>query len=43
MAMQEVGAIEAADLRDIAAEELVAMGMKKLEVRRLHRKLASLS
>jgi hypothetical protein len=43
MAMQEMGAIEASDVRDITEEELVAMGMKKLQVRRLHRSLASLS
>jgi hypothetical protein len=42
MAMQEMGALEAADLRDITEEELVAMGMKKLEARRLQRSLTQL-
>ena len=42
MAMQEMGALEADDLRDITENELLAMGMKKLEIRRLQRSLASL-
>ena len=42
LAMQEMGALEAGDLRDITEDELLAMGMKKLEVRRLQRSLASL-
>ena len=43
MAMQEMGAISAADVQDIEEEELVGMGMKKLEVRRLQRSLAALT
>lgn len=42
MAMQEMGALETVDLHDITEDELTAMGMKKLEVRRLQRSLASL-
>ena len=43
MTMQEMGVIEAAGVQDITEEELVGMGMKKLEVRRLPRSLAALT
>ena len=42
MQLQEMGAMEAADLRDLLEEDLVTIGMKKLEIKRLMRQVEAL-